>query len=184
MTLETVWQDYRSSLQRFVNARVSNKDDAEDLLQDILLKTHQNIDAIHRQSSVKSWLFQVANNTIIDFYRRKGRELDSVVGSFDRAQEEQARYHLSDCVLPFINALPQEYAELLKAIDIELMSQKEYAKELGISYSTLKSRVQKGRKLLKQLFDECCHYQRDKVGNVYDYDTDRPACFWLKNRSL
>ncbi|NQY49540.1 MAG: RNA polymerase sigma factor SigZ, partial [Colwellia sp.] len=69
-----------------------------------------------------------------------------------------------------INALPDENASLLTAIDVNNQSQKEYAEQLGISYSTLKSRVQKSRSLLKKVFDDCCHFKIDKIGNVYDYE--------------
>lgn len=176
MTLDTMWKNYQHSLQRFVQSKVSNKEDAEDLLQEILLKAYRNIGSVQHQSSIKSWLFQVANNAVIDFYRRKGRNVeltDELLGS----AEEQTQLELSNCVFPFINALPQDHAALLRAIDIDCISQKDYARELGISYSTLKSRVQKSRKLLKQLFEECCDYQRDKAGNIYDYDAENSNCF-------
>jgi len=39
-----------------------------------------------------------------------------------------------------------------------------------VSYSTLKSRVQKSRSLLKKVFDDCCHFNIDKNGSIYDYE--------------
>ena len=79
-------------------------------------------------------------------------------------------------MLPFIDALPSETASLLKAIDIEGRSQKEYAAELGISYSTLKSRVQRGRLKLRELFEQCCHMDLDRQGRVIEYRTRTGQC--------
>jgi len=74
--------------------------------------------------------------------------------------------------------LPHEDAELLKAIDLNRESQKAYAEALGISYPTLKSRVQKSRTLLKQVFDDCCHFERDRRGSIYEYKRKNNDTQW------
>jgi len=171
MNIEKIWLEYKVALQRFLRAKVSNEADVDDLLQDILIKTYRNLNTVKDQQSVKSWLFQIANHTIIDFYRQKAR------GSDLRAQDtwftdddNKVTNELADCIVPFIKALPEEHATLLHAIDIDKKSQQQYAQELGISYSTLKSRVQKSRALLKDVFDDCCHFKIDAKGNVFDYE--------------
>ena len=171
MNIEDIWLEYRAALQRFLHAKVSNEADVEDLLQDILIKTYNNLAAVKSQKSVKSWLFQIANNTIIDYYRKKGRaQASNIENPLSFEEQQEKKVDLSNCISPFINALPNEHASLLTAIDINNQSQKQYAEQLGVSYSTLKSRVQKSRSLLKQVFDDCCHFKIDKLGNVYDYD--------------
>jgi len=171
MKIEDIWLEYRATLKRFLHAKVSNEADVEDLLQDILIKTYNNLDAVKTQKSVKSWLFQIANNTIIDYYRKQGRARSAT--NEDLLPHEgppESKVDLSNCISPFINALPDEHASLLTAIDLNNQSQKQYGEQLGVSYSTLKSRVQKSRGLLKKVFDDCCHFKIDKIGNVYDYD--------------
>jgi len=171
MNIEDIWFEYKDALKRFLHAKISNEADVEDLLQDILIKTYNNLNAVKKQKSVKSWLFQIANNTIIDYYRKKGRIQASNNEDFITHEETQERkVDLSNCISPFINALPDEHANLLIAIDLNNQSQKHYAEQLGISYSTLKSRVKKSRSLLKQVFDNCCTFDIDKLGNVYGYD--------------
>jgi len=119
----------------------------------------------------------VANNAIIDFYRKRARARDIDASdlwySVDDASIEE---ELSQCVEPFIKALPEDTAQLITAIDLEGQSQKEYAAEHGISYSTLKSRVQKGRTQLRALFDNCCQFKLDKSGNLIDYDPKSRDC--------
>lgn len=172
MNIEYIWSEYRTALKRFLHSKISNEADVEDLLQEILIKTYNNLNTIKTKNSVKSWLFQIANNTIIDYYRQKDRlQKGNIDDSTLIKEDESIKVNLSSCISPFINALPEEHASLLTAIDINNQSQKQYAESLGVSYSTLKSRVQKSRSLLKQVFDDCCHFKVDKFGNVYDYDS-------------
>ena len=177
MKIEDIWLEYRAALKRFLHVKVSNESDVEDLLQDILIKTYNNLNAVKTQKIVKSWLFQIANNTIIDYYRKKARaQVLTVEALLPLDVSQESNIDLSNCISPFINALPEEHASLLTAIDLNNQSQKEYAEQIGISYSTLKSRVQKSRGLLKQVFDDCCHFKIDKIGNVYDYDVKTRKC--------
>ncbi|WP_246058406.1 sigma factor [Litorilituus lipolyticus] len=67
MNLEELWQEYQSALRAFLLKRVADHDDVEDLLQEVLIKTHQGLSDIRAATSVKSWLFQVANRTTINF---------------------------------------------------------------------------------------------------------------------
>ena len=70
MSIEQIWVEYKNSLHAFLLSKVSNPADAEELLQDILLKTHLQIHQLKDQASIKPWLFQIANHAIIDFYRK------------------------------------------------------------------------------------------------------------------
>lgn len=174
LNLEQVWAEYQQTLKAFLHSKVSNTADVEDLLQEILIKTFQNLHKVQDASSVKSWLFQLANNTIIDFYRKNARQQrDSKIDAddlwfADLDHNEEFKQKLSLCIEPFIQALPEQSASLLLAIDIKGQSQKALAEEQNVSYSTIKSRVQKSRGDLKNLFEQCCNLSLDKQGNVID----------------
>jgi len=170
-----IWQQYSRNLRGLLMAKISDPHDVDDLLQEVMIKTHQSIGSLQSKDKLKPWLFRIANNTVIDFYRKRGREIRVEEDDLWYGEEEVA-LNMSDCVLPFIDALPQETAQLLKAIDIEGRSQKEFAAELGISYSTLKSRVQRGRVQLRALFEDCCHLEFDRQGNVVDYVSRTGSC--------
>ena len=178
MNLENIWQDYSTSLRSFLHSKVSNDADVEDLLQEVLIKTHQNLDTVASSEKIKPWLFQITNNTIIDFYRKKGRAKDISAADLWYAEDDDVvvEQALAQCVEPFIRALPKKTADLLLAIDIEGQSQKDYAEKAGISYSTLKSQVQRGRAKLRVLFDECCSLSLDKHGNVMEFQAKKGGC--------
>jgi len=177
MTLEKIWGEYRTALKAFLHSKIANPADVDDVLQDILIKTHKNMGQIRSHDSIKSWLFQVANNTIIDFYRSSAKNNDLKEDDLWFSEEEaEIKSELSQCIEPFIHSLPESSAELLTAIDIQGESQKQYAESLGISYSTLKSRVQKARTELRGLFDNCCHMKLDAQGNLMDYEEKSNHC--------
>lgn len=177
MNIENVWQAYSSRLRVMLKAKLSDPDDVEDLLQEILIKTHRNIGNLRTQDKLKPWLFQVANNVVIDFYRRRGAMQNVELGElwYEQDQSDVER-QMSTCIVPFVQALPSKTAELIYAIDIEGRSQKEYAAELGISYSTLKSRVQRGRLKLREAFEQCCHLELDRQGRVVEYRAKLGRC--------
>jgi RNA polymerase sigma-70 factor (ECF subfamily) len=76
-------------------------------------------------------------------------------------------------MLKMMNELPSEYCEALCLTEIDGMTQKQYAKKKGLSYSGAKSRVQRARLMLKDMLLKCCHYQFDKYGTVFDI---QPKC--------
>ena len=176
MKIERGWQEYQSSLSRFLASKVANPTDVEDLLQNILIKTHQNMGSLNSKERLKPWLFQIANRTIIDFYRQQSVKRELTAEDLWYEDEEANENALAQCVEPFIRNLPAKYAELLRAIELEGQSQKDYAEKLGISYSTLKSRVQKSRQQLRRLFDECCSMEVDAQGNAVSCDPKKNAC--------
>ncbi|MEM9632976.1 MAG: RNA polymerase sigma factor SigZ [Pseudomonadota bacterium] len=175
--LERVWTDYRSSLNAFLRSKVSNPADVEELLQDILLKTHTNIGKLGKDDSLKAWLFQVANNATIDFYRKKAKaKAVAPDGLWFSDLGDEETHDLDQCIEPFIDALPDDMSSLLRKIELEGVSQKQYAQDLGISYSTLKSRVQKARSRLREVYEGCCHFSLDAQGNIVGYQSKSDDC--------
>ncbi|KKE82467.1 RNA polymerase sigma factor SigZ [Pseudoalteromonas luteoviolacea] len=170
MTIEEIWKKYRNSLKAFLHSKVSNPDDVEDLLQDVLLKTHLAMHSLNQKSSVKAWLFQIAHHTVIDYYRKNGQEkhIQSQQLWYE-SQQRNIKIELAQCIKPFIQTLPDYSASLLQEVELEGKTQKRLAQELSISYSTLKSQVQKARTELNDVFHACCEYELDKYGNLIEY---------------
>lgn len=171
-----VWLGHTISVL-WPHSAVSDPADVEDLLQEIMLRSYRHLGGLKESRSIKAWLFQVANNAIIDFYRARGRQ--PVLREEDLWYGDEAvgaSQTLAQCVEPFIAALPASTAELLRAVDLEGYSQKALAAQQGISYSTLKSRVHKARADLRGLFDDCCHLTLDCDGNVAEFEPKDDFC--------
>ncbi|WP_261859013.1 RNA polymerase sigma factor SigZ [Photobacterium sanguinicancri] len=177
MNIEHIWGEYRASLQAFLRKNVSNTADVDDLLQEVLIKTYTHLKTVKDPTQIKSWLFQVANNAIIDFYRKQGRQLALQEDELWYSKEEESiPSQLAGCISPFIQALPQDEAEMLTAIEINGETQKNYAEKHGIKYSTLKSRVHKSRERLLGLYQECCDFSLDSKGNLMEYKQKPNSC--------
>ena len=80
-------------------------------------------------------------------------------------------YPISDSVVLVLSIDKKQHL-----VELEGMSQKKLAEEQGISYSTLKSRVQRGRVELKKLFEECCSFSFDKQGRMTDCNQNGASC--------
>ena len=90
MEIENIWTAYRNKLKAFLHSKVSNPSDVDDLLQEILIKTYKNLHTIKSEEKIKSWLFQLARHSIIDFYRKTGkhRNFDSEELWIDESEED------------------------------------------------------------------------------------------------
>lgn len=149
-----------------------------DLLGDVLLRMVQHRDDLEAAKNPWGWLYRVAANTVIDHYRRRAAERralgqaasDPSTPAADAiGSEVAAADELADCLVPMIRTLPARYAEALLLTDIEGLTQAAAAERLGLSLSGMKSRVQRGRRLLKQTLLRCCEVELDRRGGVVDY---------------
>ena len=71
MKNQKFWQEIHKELDAFIQKRVRNTEDVFDLRQEILLRIHNNIDSLLKAEKIKSWIYQIARNAIIDFYRKQ-----------------------------------------------------------------------------------------------------------------
>ena len=65
-TTEQIWNDYHTSLHRFIQSRVNDAAIADDILQDVFIKIHSHLDTLKTHSKIKSWLYQITRHAIIE----------------------------------------------------------------------------------------------------------------------
>jgi RNA polymerase sigma-70 factor, ECF subfamily len=173
-TVETIYQDFHSKLYHFIVGRVSDPNAAEDILQDVYLKIHSNIDHLRASDRLQSWIYQITRNAITDYYRRvrPHDELPESLAS-PHPEEPDALAELTASVQGMLNCLPEKYRQALEMTDLQGLSQTELATRLNISVSGAKSRVQRAREKLKEAFLDCCHFEFDRLGRVIHYE---PKC--------
>ena len=149
--VEHIWRTYHKQLLAFIQKRVSDPVLAEDILQEVFIKIHNKIDSLQEGKKVKAWLFQITRNTIIDYYRRskKNEDIDIQIVDLEEEDNIQAMADIQSCIVPMIKSLPEDYRDALLLSELNGLSQKELSEKLQISYSAAKSRVQRGRTLLK-----------------------------------
>jgi len=176
--IKSIWNEYYDQLLNFILKRVSDKATAEDILQNVFIKIISNIESLQDSASLKNWLFQITRNTIIDHFR-ESRTTESISTDLPEEYEEaneDIMEEVGNWISPFISGLPKKYRDALNLSEINGMSQKDMAAHLGISYAGARSRVQRGRSLLKKELTQCCTFHTDKYGNILDVYRKTKVC--------
>lgn len=173
MEVESVYQTFHHSLLSFIRSKITIKEDAEDILQNVFIRISLNIDRLSESEKLKSWIYAITRNAIIDYYRHRSKSkaitLDETFEQSLLNEDARAATGLDGCMHNMINLLPEPYRQTLIDSEIHGISQKELAEKYDIPYPSLRSRVQRGRERLKQLYSNCCHIQQDARGNIVEF---------------
>ncbi len=170
-------QAYRDELYRFVLKRMHDAAVAEDIVQDVLVKAYMQQQTLKEPAKLRAWLYQITRHAMIDYFRlqKPAEPLPDDLTAADSGVEQQAERELARCLVPLLNALPAHYGAALKLAELEGVPQGQVAAQLGVSLSGAKSRVQRGRKMLREALLQCCQVELDRRGGVLDY-APRQAC--------
>ena len=173
-----LYHQFHERLKHFILRRIPDKADAEDLLQEVFLRIHARIGTLKDSSRIESWIFQITRNLIVDHYRSKRphEEIDEEVLPDEGEHAPTATERLAPAIRELVDQLPEPYREALVLTEFEGMSQKDLAERLGISLSGAKSRVQRGRAMVKDSLMRCCHFEFDRYGTVIDYHEKSCCC--------
>jgi RNA polymerase sigma-70 factor (ECF subfamily) len=174
---EKVWEEYHLRLRAFIKSRISDDTATDDVLQNVFLKMHTGLASLKDETKLKSWLYQIARNAIIDYFRshKSTVELSDQLPQPETDLGEQATQELSECLQPMIQLLPENYRETIILSEVKGLTQKEVAQVQGTSLSGAKSRVQRGRALLKNMLSECCRLEFDHSGRLCGYERKRSS---------
>jgi RNA polymerase sigma-70 factor (ECF subfamily) len=174
-----IWEEYKSSLFVYIKKRVTDEDDAKDILQDVLLKSYQFCSNGKTVLHLKSWLYKITQNTIIDYHKKNNKTISFTLDMVDTSDDNSIIGEASDYIKALLKLLPEDYSKPLYMSDIEGIEQKTIAKNLELSLSNTKSRIQRARVKLKEQFLECCVVSFGEGGEMISFDI-KPECTMLK----
>jgi len=180
MEVAGIYTEFYRSLFAYVRSKIRSKEDAEDILQNVFTRISMNAGSLSEKEKIQNWLFTVTRNAVIDYYRvqakKKNVELsESIAEQLLDEEGIDTTKGLDGCVSAMIALLPEDYRSIVEDAEIRGISQKELAKKHNMAYSSMRTRVQRGRERLKQLFYNCCYIQTDNRGNVLQAQ-GRPDC--------
>lgn len=170
---EKLWNEFSFELGNYIKSKINNTHDAEDILQEVYIKIFRNIDKLENEAAVKSWLYKITRNTIIDFYKKKKDvsiapenllNIEDPVIVEDNLNEEVSN-HLKHMLFD----LPEKYQEVYELYEHKNMKHKEIGEVLDISVSASKVRLKRAKDHFKKNLIECCDFEVDKYGNIIDY---------------
>ncbi len=160
---------HMNALYNFALRMTTDPDDADDLLQETYLKAYRFFDKFERGTNCKAWLFRIMKNSFINIYRRSAKEPDKV--DYDEVEEF---YHtiraesadpndlqerlfsnlLDDDVSRALELLPEDFRTVVILCDIEGFTYEEIADFVECPIGTVRSRLHRGRKMLRSLLFE------------------------------
>lgn len=163
MTAEEVptWEEVAREHGRFLYTvayrLTGNDDDAQDLVQEVLLRVRRGL-ATYRPGTMEGWLSRITTNAFLDDVRRSRRrpvdalpdDADRVLPPTDAADEDLAATTLPDDVQDALRSLPEEYRAAVVLCDVVGQSYEEIGETLGVPIGTVRSRIHRGRALLRE----------------------------------
>lgn len=144
-----------------------NRADAEDLVQDAMLKAYRFFDRFEQGTNIRAWLFKIMMNLYINRYRKQHREpgelsideledfalfhLMTEAGAYDPARPDEKVFGdmFTEQVIREIENLPDEFRAVAVLSFLEGFSYHEIADIAGLQLGTVKSRLYRGRKILQ-----------------------------------
>lgn len=179
--LSAGWTETLGRITAFVASRVEDADLAADITQDVVARSIAS-GALERVDNPMAWLYRSARNAVIDHYRtRHVHEPDDALDRWpdpgpSDAKPNDATRDLARCLQPLLEELSPPARDALTRVDLDGQTHQQAADQLGISVSGMKSRVQRARRQLKDLLEQCCAVQLDRAGAVSAYRPAAPAC--------
>jgi RNA polymerase sigma-70 factor (ECF subfamily) len=161
--------EFRAKLRAFIRRRVRDDATADDLTQETLLKVFRARAALRDGQRVEAWLYRIARNTLIDFYRRQRPTAELPAGLAGEAADEVGP--LREAVIvsmgQFLEELTEAYREPVRLAELEGLPLAKIALRSGLLLTAVKSRV---RARLKRKLQDCCRFEFDRAGKVIGWE--------------
>ena len=166
---EEVIEQLSGPLQRYLGRFAGDLQNAEDLLQETLIRISRGLPGFEGRSSLKTWAFSVATRTAIDHLRKS--EAGSLIVEIEDAEglpgpDEQIGDRLvidemNSCIREEIDSLSGDYRAAIILHDLEGLTAAETAEIMGCSLATAKIRIHRARVRLKKTLKKDCDFYRD-----------------------
>lgn len=169
----TVYRDFEIDVLPFMDALKSfalkmtnDPDDADDLVQDTMLKAYRFFDKFEKGTNAKAWLFQIMKNSFINNYRKHTKEpnkvdYEDVQNFYESIKNEEIKTKhyegdgfsdiLDDEIVNALSTLPDDFRTIIFLSDIEGYSYEEIADFIDYPVGTVRSRLHRARKMLYSL---------------------------------
>jgi len=157
------------AMYNFALRLTSDPNDAEDLVQDTIVKAYRFFSSYEKGTNAKAWLFRILKNSYINNYRKKSKQpnqvdYDEVATFYETIRDERTdtsdledkmyRELIDDDISSALEELPEDFRTVVLLCDVEGFTYEEIANMLDVPIGTIRSRLHRGRNLLRtQLMD-------------------------------
>ncbi len=173
-----IWLESREKMKAYLQGRFQDKDLAEEVSQEVVLKLHRACCSDREIKNVNSWMYQIAHNAALDSLKKRKKDEQQIPEP--DSEDPKLWQEMGPILDPIMKLLPEEQAAALRMADLEGRSQQEVADEQGISLTAAKSRIQRARKQVKEQIHTCCHLEFNQRGDLVDFEI-KDSCGSLKH---
>lgn len=164
------WQAHEAELLGFLRHQLPDGHAAEDLLQDVFVKAMRQGEGFCSLDNPRAWLFQVARHAVIDRARVGKLHLPLEEAALDIPAPEPEGPEpvdaLAGCLARVLTELPADDAAILRACDLEGLTQREFAEQQGLSLPAAKARLLRARQRLRDRLSTACQVRFEDDGRV------------------
>ena len=155
----------RNAFKAFLTARVGSEAEAEDILQNGLLKALQRAGELQDDTKLTAWFYQLLRNAVVDHYRARGStrkrhealgEMIATLGEDVVAAPKGWEAQLCGCLGSVVDTLKPRHAELLRRVDLDGESVQTAAKALGITPNNASVTLLRARRELREKLQAFC----------------------------
>lgn len=163
-------ENYKTKLFGLLYRLLGNKEEAEDILQETFLRVYRERESYDFNYSFSTWIYTIALNLFRNEYKKKRRaKLLSLDALFNRPDLNSENFgnknRLSSILEKTIRTLPMKYRNAFVLRDVDQLSYEEVALSLNVPLGTVKSRVNRARRILKKklkpMMEECYELSKD-----------------------
>ncbi len=153
-SFEDLLEKNKSSVERFVRFRLSEKADADDVLQEVYLTAYQKFGQLKNTNSFKAWIISIARNKCNDYFRKKASRLEIPIDGITENELSYSRYGVSETttVSETLSLLGDKDKQILYLYFWRELPQSKIAKLLNIPLGTVKSRLYTAKKNFKSKY--------------------------------
>ena len=163
-TAERLMRTHKDAVYRQLFRMCGNKEDAEDVLVDSMVKAHLAMSTLQTEESFRAWLAMIAKRTCGRLKKREAmrpvlRLAKLLEDGFEPAAsdidptEQLAEEQMKTCILAAFHSLPEKYAAVYQARDIDGLTAEATATKLGLSIAAVKSRLHRARAMIRERID-------------------------------
>jgi len=170
-----LFETYHDRIYRYVLHLVKNPAEAEDLTQDTFLRAYRRGDSLRDPQAVRGWLYRIATHACLDRLRQRKPQVSmdseegvdrvkSAVSKAPSVLEVAERKETSACVQRCLDFLPDKYRAVILLHEAHSLTAAEIADLLGVRVTTVKIRLHRARRGLKQVMERGCAISSDNQG--------------------
>jgi RNA polymerase sigma-70 factor (ECF subfamily) len=160
-SFEMIYEAYFSFASHVAYRIVSNREDAEEVVQETFLNIYRNLVRFEFRSSLKTWIYRITINTALNFVKKhaKHRRQTPYIESFSGAQEPDAVKLMETAeeegrIQQLLSALSPDHRAVTVLRSVQGLSYQEIAETLAIPINTVRSRIKRAREALLALRKE------------------------------